>query len=246
MRLKGKNALITGSAQGIGMAIALAMAKEGANICIADIKVDNTGDLIAEINKSGVRCISTKLDVSSQESVTNAFETFINEFGSIDILVNNAGITRDSLALRMKEDDWDAVININLKGTFLCSKEAIKIMSKQRSGKIINISSVVAFIGNPGQINYSASKAGVIGITKTIAKEYAGRGIRVNAIAPGFIKTAMTEALPEKVKEDMKNAIPLREFGTPEDVANASIFLASNESDYLTGQVIHVNGGMYM
>lgn len=246
MRLKGKNALITGSAQGIGMAIALAMAKEGANICIADINVNNTGDLIAEINKAGVRCISTRLDVSNQESVTNAFETFINEFASLDILVNNAGITRDSLALRMKEDDWDAVININLKGTFLCSKEAIKIMSKQRSGKIINISSVVAFMGNPGQINYSASKAGVIGITKTIAKEYAGRGIRVNAIAPGFIKTAMTEALPEKVKEDMKNAIPLREFGTPEDVANASIFLASNESDYLTGQVIHVNGGMYM
>lgn len=246
MRLKGKNALVTGSAQGIGLAIALAMAKEGANICIADIKVDNTGDIVSEINKTGVKCVSTRIDVSSQESVTNAFETFISEFGSLDILVNNAGITRDSLALRMKEDDWDAVININLKGTFLCSKEAIRIMSKQRSGKIINISSVVAFIGNPGQINYSASKAGVIGITKTIAKEYAGRGIRVNAIAPGFIQTAMTDALPEKVKEDMKNAIPLREFGTPEDVANASIFLASNESDYLTGQVIHVNGGMYM
>ncbi|MBI4826510.1 MAG: 3-oxoacyl-[acyl-carrier-protein] reductase [Nitrospirae bacterium] len=246
MRLKGKNALVTGSAQGIGLAIALAMAKEGANICIADIKVDNTGDIVNDINKTGVRCVSTRLDVSGRESVTNAFETFINEFGSLDILVNNAGITRDSLALRMKEDDWDAVININLKGTFLCSKEAIKIMSKQRSGKIINISSVVAFTGNPGQINYSASKAGVIGLTKTIAKEYAGRGIRVNAIAPGFIQTAMTEALPEKVKEDMKNAIPLREFGTPEDVANACVFLASNESDYLTGQVIHVNGGMYM
>lgn len=246
MRLKGSNALITGSAQGIGMAIALAMAKEGANICIADIKVDNIGNLVSDINKTGARCISTRLDVSNQESVTDAFGTFINEFGSIDILVNNAGITRDSLALRMKEDDWDAVININLKGTFLCSKEAIKLMSKQRSGKIINISSVVAFTGNPGQINYSASKAGVIGLTKTIAKEYAGRGIRVNAIAPGFIQTAMTDALPEKVKEEMKNAIPLREFGTPEDVANASIFLASKESDYLTGQVLHVNGGMYM
>lgn len=246
MRLKGSNALITGSAQGIGMAIALAMANEGANICIADINVDNIGNLVNSINQAGVKCISTRLDVSSQESVTNAFEKFTNEFGSLDILVNNAGITRDSLAIRMKEDDWDAVININLKGTFLCSKEAIKIMSKQRSGKIINISSVVAFTGNPGQINYSASKAGVIGLTKTIAKEYAGRGIRVNAIAPGFIQTAMTDALPEKVKEDMKNAIPLREFGTPEDVANASIFLASKESDYLTGQVIHVNGGMYM
>ncbi len=246
MRLKGLNALITGSAQGIGMAIAVSMAKEGANICIADINIDNTESLVNDITSSGVKCIATKLDVSDQDSVSGAFGKFTDELGSLDILVNNAGITRDTLAMRMKEDEWDAVLDINLKGTFLCSKEAIKIMAKQRSGKIINISSVVAFIGNPGQINYSASKAGVIGLTKTVAKEYAARGIRVNAIAPGFIKTAMTDALSDKVKDDMKNAIPLREFGTPEDVANAAIFLASKESDYLTGQVIHVNGGMYM
>lgn len=246
MRLKGYNALITGSAQGIGMAIALAMAKEGANINIADINIDNTEELVKKISSSGVKCITSKLDVSSQESVISAFEKFTDEFGSLDVLVNNAGITRDTLAMRMKEDEWDAVLDINLKGTFLCSKEAIKIMSKQRSGKIINISSVVAFIGNPGQINYSASKAGVVGLTKTLSKEYASRGIRVNAIAPGFIQTAMTDALSDKVKEEMKNAIPLKEFGTPEDVANAAVFLASKESDYMTGQVLHVNGGMYM
>lgn len=246
MRLKGYNALITGSAQGIGMAIAFAMAKEGANINIADINIDNTEELVKKISSSGVKCITSKLDVSSQESVISAFEKLTDEFGSLDVLVNNAGITRDTLAMRMKEDEWDAVLDINLKGTFLCSKEAIKIMSKQRSGKIINISSVVAFIGNPGQINYSASKAGVVGLTKTLSKEYASRGIRVNAIAPGFIQTAMTDALSDKVKEEMKNAIPLKEFGTPEDVANAAVFLASKESDYMTGQVLHVNGGMYM
>jgi 3-oxoacyl-[acyl-carrier protein] reductase len=246
MRLKGSNAIVTGSAQGIGKAIALAMAREGANICIADINIENTEDIVKEISSFGVKCITARLDVSSQESVSEVFTAMTDEFGSLDILVNNAGITRDTLAMRMKEEEWDAVLNINLKGTFLCSKEAIKIMAKQRSGKIINISSVVAFIGNPGQANYSASKAAVVGLTKTLAKEYAARGIRVNAIAPGFIRTAMTDALSDKVKDEMKNAIPLREFGTPEDVAGASVFLASKESDYLTGQVIHVNGGMYM
>jgi len=195
MRLKDLNALITGSAQGIGTSIAIAMAKEGANICIADINIENTGELVKQISSSGVKCITSRLDVSSQESVLNTFEAFIKEFGSLDILVNNAGITRDTLAMRMKEDEWDAVLDINLKGTFLCSKEAVKLMAKQRSGKIINISSVVAFIGNPGQINYTASKAGVIGLTKTLAKEYAARGIRENAIAPGFIRPAMTDAL---------------------------------------------------
>ncbi len=246
MRLKGLNALITGSAQGIGKSIALAMAKEGANICIADINIDKTEALVREIISSGVKCITARLDVSNQESVSAVFKTMTDEFGSLDILVNNAGITRDTLAMRMKEDDWDAVMNINLKGTFLCSKEAIKVMAKQRSGKIINISSVVAFIGNPGQANYSASKAAVVGLTKTLAREYAARGIKVNAIAPGFIQTAMTDALSDKVKDEMKNAIPLREFGTPEDVASSSVFLASKDADYLTGQVIHVNGGMYM
>lgn len=246
MRLQGACALITGAAQGIGRAIALGMAKEGADVCIADVNAEKAHTTAEEIRASGVRASAISLDVSSQDGVTRAFRSFVEEFGSLDILVNNAGITRDGLILRMKEEDWDAVMNINLKGTFLCSREAVKIMSRQRSGKIINISSIVAFIGNPGQANYSSSKAGVIGLTKTIAKEYASRGIRVNAVAPGFIQTPMTDALTDMVKDEMKRAIPLAQFGTPDDVANAVVFLASEESDYITGQVLHVNGGMYM
>ncbi|RJQ50673.1 MAG: 3-oxoacyl-[acyl-carrier-protein] reductase [Nitrospiraceae bacterium] len=246
MRLQGKKALITGAAQGIGKAIALAMAKEGADIGIADVNVESAEKTALEIRGLGVKGVAIKLDVSKQEDVSRAFESVTKEFGALDILVNNAGITRDTVLLRMKEEDWDAVLNINLKGSFLCSKEAVKIMAKQRSGKIISISSVVAFMGNPGQINYSASKAGLIGLTKTIAKEYAGRGIRANAVAPGFIQTAMTDVLSDAVREEMKKAIPLGQFGASEDVANAVLFLASKESDYITGQVIHVNGGMYM
>jgi 3-oxoacyl-[acyl-carrier protein] reductase len=246
MRLKDKNAFITGAAQGIGKSIAIAMAREGANVAITDVNLESAEETAKEITAIGVKSMAIKLDVSNQESVSTAFSTFTNEFGPVDILINNAGITRDTLLMRMKEEDWDAVININLKGTFLCSKEAIKLMAKQRHGKIISISSVVAFMGNPGQANYSSSKAGLIGLTKTIAKEYAGRGIRANAVAPGFIQTAMTEALSDKVKDEMKKAIPLGTFGTAEDVTNAVIFLSSAESDYITGQVIHVNGGMYM
>lgn len=246
MRLEGKNALITGAAQGIGKSIALGMAKEGANVAIADVNIESAQSTSQEVSALGVKSIALKLDVSNQESVINAFKTFTGEFGTLDILINNAGITRDGVLLRMKEEDWDAVLNINLKGSFLCSKEAIKIMSKQRSGKIISISSVVAFMGNPGQANYSSSKAGLIGLTKTIAKEYASRGIRANAVAPGFIQTAMTDVLSNEVKDEMKKAIPLGQFGTPEDVTNAVIFLASKEADYITGQVIHVNGGMYL
>jgi len=246
MRLKDKNAFITGAAQGIGKSIAIGMAREGANVAIADVNFESAEETAKEIEKIGVKSIAIKLDVSNQQDVTNAFSIFSGELGPVDILINNAGITRDSLIMRMKEDDWDAVININLKGTFLCSKEAIKLMAKQRQGKIISISSVVAFMGNPGQANYSSSKAGLIGLTKTIAKEYAGRGIRANAVAPGFIQTAMTDALSDKVKDEMRQAIPLGTFGTAEDVTNAVIFLSSSESDYITGQVIHVNGGMYM
>ena len=246
MRLNGKNAFITGAAQGIGKSIAIGMAKEGANIAIADVNIESAELTVNEIREIGVKGLAIKLDVSNQENVTNAFSTFSGELGPVDILVNNAGITRDALLIRMKEEDWDAVININLKGAFLCSKEAVKLMAKQRYGKIISISSVVAFMGNPGQSNYSSSKSGVIGLTKTIAKEYAGRGIRANAVAPGFIQTAMTEVLSESVKDEMKKAIPLGNFGTAEDVTNAVIFLASAGSDYITGQVIHVNGGMYM
>jgi 3-oxoacyl-[acyl-carrier protein] reductase len=246
MRLKGKSALITGAAQGIGKDIALGMAREGANIAIADVNIESAQSTSQEVNSLGVKSIALKLDVSNQDSVTETFKTFIEEFNTLDILVNNAGITRDGVLLRMKEEDWDAVLNINLKGSFLCSKEAIKIMRKQRSGKIISISSVVAFMGNPGQANYSSSKAGLIGLTKTIAKEYASRGIRANAVAPGFIQTAMTDVLSDEVKDEMKKSIPLGQFGSPEDVTNAVIFLSSKEADYITGQVIHVNGGMYM
>jgi len=246
MRLEGKNALITGAAQGIGKAVAMGMAKEGANVAIADVNIESAQSTAQEVSALGVKSIALKLDVSNQENVINAFKTFTGEFGSLDILINNAGITRDGVLLRMKEEDWDAVLNINLKGSFLCSKEAIKIMGKQRFGKIISISSVVAFMGNPGQANYSSSKAALIGLTKTIAKEYASRGIRANAVAPGFIQTAMTDVLSDEVKDEMKKAIPLGQFGTPEDVTNAVIFLASKEGDYITGQVIHVNGGMYM
>jgi len=246
MRLQGKKAFITGAAQGIGRSIALKMAKEGADIGIADVSFENAEKTAQEIRSTGVKSAAIRLDVSKQDDVTRAFQEFIKEFGALDILVNNAGITRDNVILRMKEEDWDAVLNINLKGSFLCSKEAVKIMSKQRAGKIISISSVVAFMGNPGQANYSASKAGLIGLTKTIAKEYASRGIRANAVAPGFIQTAMTDVLSDTVKDEMKKAIPLGQFGTADDVANAVLFLSSAESDYITGQVIHVNGGMYM
>ena len=246
MKLKDKNVFITGSAQGIGKQIAIAMAKEGANVAVGDINIENAGAAAQEIRSLGRKSIAIKLDVSKQNEVIAAFETFKNEFGVIDILVNNAGITKDTLVLRMKDADWDAVINVNLKGTFLCSREAIKLMVKQQHGNIISISSVVAFTGNPGQVNYSASKAGIVGLTKTIAKEYASRGIKANAVAPGFIQTAMTEAIPEKIREEMKKNIPLGYFGAPEDVANAVIFLASSDADYITGQVLHINGGMYM
>jgi 3-oxoacyl-[acyl-carrier protein] reductase len=246
MDFKGQVAVITGGARGIGKAIAEAFARNGVNLIIADIGIEQAKETAFELQKIGVKTMPVKLDVSKSDEVIKIFDEISKEFGKINILVNNAGITRDGLIMRMKEEDWDAVVNINLKGVFLCSKEAIKIMAKQRYGRIINIASVVAFMGNPGQANYSASKAGIVGLTKTIAKEYASRGITANAVAPGFITTAMTDALSENVKEEMKKAIPLGRFGTSEDVANAVVFLASPQSGYITGQVIHVNGGMYM
>ncbi|MBI5739756.1 MAG: 3-oxoacyl-[acyl-carrier-protein] reductase [Nitrospirae bacterium] len=246
MKLQGNKVFITGAAQGIGKSIALSMANEGADIGIADVNLESAEKTAQEIRGLGVKSIAVRLDVSKQDQVVHAFEVFMKELGAPDVLVNNAGITRDTVLLRMKEDDWDAVLDINLKGSFLCCKEAVKIMAKQRYGKIISISSVVAFMGNAGQINYSASKAGLIGLTKTIAKDYASRGIRANAVAPGFIQTAMTDILSDTVREEMKRAIPLGQFGTPDDVADAVLFLASKASDYITGQVIHVNGGMYM
>lgn len=246
MDFREQVAVVTGGARGIGKAIAVALARKGVNLVIADISLEQAKDTSAELEKLGVKTMPVKLDVSKSDEVIKIFEDISKEFGKINILINNAGITRDGLIMRMKEEDWDTVININLKSVFLCSKEAIKVMAKQRYGRIINIASVVAFMGNPGQANYSASKAGIVGLTKTTAKEYASRGITANAVAPGFITTAMTDALPENVKDEMKRAIPLGRFGTPEDVANAVVFLASPEAGYITGQVIHVNGGMYV
>ena len=246
MEFKGQVALVTGSARGIGRAIAEALARKGVALAIADVNLDEAKATSADLAKNGIKTMALRIDVSNSREVITAFEEILKEFGRLDILVNNAGITRDSLLLRMKEEDWDAVIDVNLKGVFLCAKEAVKTMAKQRYGRIVNIASVVAFMGNPGQANYSASKAGIVGLTKTLAKEYASRGITANAVAPGFITTAMTDALTENVKEEMKKAIPMARFGTIEDVANAVVFLASPSSGYITGQVIHVNGGMYM
>jgi len=246
MDFKGQTAVVTGGARGIGKAIALRLAREGVNIAVADIGAGEAEATAVELRGHGVRAIALGMNVSSSSDVQKAMETVVKEMGRLDILINNAGITKDALLIRMKEEDWDAVLDINLKGVFLCSKEAVKYMSKQRYGRVVNIASVVAFIGNPGQANYSASKAGIVGLTKTIAREYAGRGITANAVAPGFITTAMTEALPENVKQEMLKAIPAGRFGTPEEVAEAVRFLAAPESAYITGHVVHVNGGMFM
>jgi 3-oxoacyl-[acyl-carrier protein] reductase len=247
MEFKGQAAMVTGGARGIGRAIAEALAAQGADLCIADVSLESAQATAAGIAAaSGVRVLPVAIDVANADSVSRAFETVAKELGRVDILINNAGITRDGLILRMKEEDWDAVININLKGVFLCSREAVKIMVKQKYGRIVNIASVVAFMGNAGQANYSASKAGIVGLTKTTAKEYAGRGITANAVAPGFITTAMTDALPENVRQEMLRAIPVGRFGSVQDVAGAVLFLSSRANGYVTGQVIHVNGGMYM
>ncbi len=246
MDFKGQVVMITGGARGIGKAIAQNLAGKGANLAIADISAEAAAETARELASRGVRTASVKLDVSRSDEVAKAFEDVGKEFGRLDILINNAGITRDALILRMKEEDWDSVINVNLKGVFLCSKEAVKLMVKQKYGRIVNIASVVAFMGNPGQANYSASKAGIVGLTKTTAREYASRGITVNAVAPGFISTAMTDALHENVRQEMLKSIPIGKFGSVDDVANAVVFLVSPEAGYITGHVIHVNGGMYM
>ncbi len=246
MKLKDNVALVTGSAQGIGKTIALALASQGAHVVISDVSIEKAEETAKECADLGVKAKALRFDVSSAEEVASAIGEIISEFGQLDILVNNAGITRDGLLMRMKEDDWDAVIRINLKGTFLCTKEAVKVMSKKRYGRIVSIASIVGFTGNAGQANYAASKAGIVGLTKTVAKEYAARKITVNAVAPGFIKTAMTDVLPEKVKEELLRSIPLGRLGTVDDVTNAVLFLVSPEAAYITGQTIHVNGGMYM
>jgi len=246
MELKGKVALITGGAQGIGKVTALLLAERGADIAISDINREGAEDTAKEIERLGRRGLGLEGDVSNPADAERIVDTTVEKLGGIDILVNNAGITRDGLLLRMAVEDWDAVLNVNLKGTFNCSKAAIKYMIKRKSGRIVNIASVVGEMGNAGQANYAASKAGIIGLTKSIAREYAQRGINVNAIAPGYIQTPMTEGLSEKVKEELKAQIPMAKLGTPLDVGNAIYFLVSDASSYITGQVLNVNGGLYM
>jgi 3-oxoacyl-[acyl-carrier protein] reductase len=246
MDFKGQAAFVTGGARGIGKAVGHALARGGADIAVGDLNLEEAEKTAAEFRAMGVKSQAIGVNVSDPAAVEKAFEEIKNAFGRLDILINNAGITRDGLIIRMKPEDWDLVLDVNLKSAFLCSREAIKIMSKQRYGRIVSISSVVGFMGNPGQANYSASKAGLVGLTKTLGKEYASRGITVNAVAPGFIVSAMTDALAENVKEQMMAAIPMARFGTAEDVASAVSFLSSREAGYITGHVIHVNGGMYM
>lgn len=247
MQLTDKVALVTGASRGIGRAIALLMAKQGADVVVnysgSEGAAQETVDAILAM---GRKAIKIKANVGDAEEVAAMVDEAHSTFGRIDILVNNAGITRDGLLMRMKDSDWDDVININLKGVYLMTKAVSKIMMKQRSGKIVNMTSVVGVTGNAGQANYSASKAGVIGFTKTCAKELASRGITVNAIAPGFIHTDMTDVLPDKVKDAMVHAIPLGRMAEPEEVANVAAFLASDMSSYITGQVINVDGGMVM
>jgi 3-oxoacyl-[acyl-carrier protein] reductase len=246
LELPGKVALVTGAAQGIGKAIALLLARNGADVVVSDINLEKAQETANEIQGMGRRSVAIKVNVADLKDVERMVGAIVEQFGRIDILVNNAGITRDRLILRMTEEDWDAVLDVNLKGTFNCTKAAIRYMSKQKSGKIVSIASVSGEMGNPGQANYAASKAGVIGFTKTIAREFAGRGINVNAIAPGYIQTPMTDAVPEKTKEELKRMIPMERLGKPEDVAQAVLFLVSENSSYITGQVLNVNGGIYM
>jgi len=246
MELKEKVALVTGAAQGIGKAVALMLARHGADVIVADVNLEKAAETAREVEAIGRGAMAVKVDVTRLSDVEQMVESALGRFGKIDILVNNAGIARDKLILRMTEEDWDTVLDVNLKGTFNCTKAVIKHMSKQRSGKIVNIASVVGEMGNAGQANYSASKAGVIGLTKTIAREFAQRGINVNAIAPGYIQTPMTDGLPDKAKEELKRMIPMERLGQPEDVAHAVLFLVSEASSYVTGQVLNVNGGIYM
>jgi 3-oxoacyl-[acyl-carrier protein] reductase len=246
-RFVGKTAIVTGASRGIGREIALLLAKEGARVAVnysgSKDKADEVVKLIAD---AGGEAFAIQADVSDADSVKNMIDQTLERFGSIDILVNNAGITKDNLLMRMKDDEWDDVININLKGVFLCTKGVTRQMMRQRAGKIVNVASIVGVSGNPGQANYVAAKSGVIGFTKTVAQELASRNINVNAVAPGFITTDMTDALNEEVKNQMLSVIPLGKLGNPEDVAKTVLFLLSDDAAYITGQTIHVDGGMVM
>jgi len=246
MNIKNKNAIVTGSAQGIGKSIALALAKAGANIVVSDVNIEEAEKTAKEIEALGVKAIAIKCNVADANEVTELVKKAQETFPTLDILVNNAGVTRDNLMMRMEEKDWDLVLDINLKGAFLLTKAVSRIMMKQRQGRIVNMSSVIGVMGNAGQSNYAASKGGLIAFTKSTAKEFASRNITCNAIAPGFIETAMTAKLTDEVKKNYKKGIPLGRMGSVDDVANAVLFLVSEQSAYITGQVLHVDGGLVM
>jgi 3-oxoacyl-[acyl-carrier protein] reductase len=244
--LKDKVALITGASQGIGRDTALALAQAGAKVAVAARNEEKLASLVSEIESAGGAALAVKMDVADGEQVKAGFKQVLDKFGRLDILVNNAAITRDGLSMRMKPEDWEAVLKTNLTGAHLCIQQALSTMMRARAGRIINISSVVAQSGNAGQANYVAAKAGLIGLTKAVAIEIASRNVTVNAVAPGFIETPMTDVLPDKVKEELKTRIPLGRMGSPRDVAAAIVFLASDEAAYITGHVLNVNGGMHL
>ena len=242
----GKVAVVTGAARGIGRAIAERLAGEGADVVVCDLQAEWLADTVVAVQGLGRKALPLAVDVGNGDAVNACMTEVVKVFGKVDIMVNNAGITKDTLLVRMSDDDWDAVLRVNLKGTFLFTRAVAKYMMKQRSGAIINIASVIGLIGNAGQCNYAASKAGVIALTKSTAKELASRGVRVNAIAPGFISSKMTDALSQEVRDQMMANIPLARFGEPSDIAKAVVFLASDEASYVTGQTLSVNGGMVM
>lgn len=246
MPLTGKISVVTGSAQGIGQAIATTLAQEGSDVVVADLDANRCEETVARVQQLGRKAMAVSVNVGDWDQVKGMIDRVQKDWERIDILVNNAGITRDGLLLRMKEEDWQSVLQVNLTGTFFCVKAVLPTMSRQRSGRIVNIASIVGAIGNIGQANYAASKAAVIGLTKTVAREYASRNITVNAVAPGFIDTAMTQDLSAETKEALLNQIPLKRLGQPSDIADAVSFLCSEKAGYITGHVLHVNGGMYM
>jgi len=246
MNVSGRVAIVTGGGQGIGRSIAEKLASYGADVAVVDVNLEKAQAVADSIKQMGRRSMALKVDVTNLKECEEMAEAVFKEMEAIHIVVNNAGITRDGLILRMTEEDWDAVMNVNLKGAFNCTKSALKYMTKARWGRIVNIASVVGVMGNAGQANYAASKAGLIGLTKSVAREFASRNITCNAVAPGFIETAMTEALTDKVKEDLMAKIPLGRLGGASDVANGVLFLASNAASYITGHTLNINGGMAM
>ena len=243
---KGKTILITGATRGIGWAITQAFAQAGANLALCATRENALQQTAAQLTQKGIKVYTQAVNIARAEECESFVQNAVKEFGTLDVLINNAGITKDNLTVRLSEQDWDDVIDVNLKGTFLMCKAALKVMFKKRSGAIVNLSSVVGEMGNPGQVNYVASKAGIIGLTKTLAKEFGSRQIRVNAVAPGFVQTAMTDSLPEDVKTKALEAVPLKRFASVEDIAKAVLFLAGDDASYITGHVLAVNGGLYM